>query len=321
MNATDIVSMFGVASDDERLNSLFHALNTLRRPQRPDTSNSMFYDWVLVRKKGLELGFVDEEFQLATSRFRWGHGKLLLAQAYFYSGTDEIHPFSGHLPAGLDFSDSRSEVREKLSDHEATRHSFVSDTWDLEGYRLTVAYKKNNEPGIDKVLCRMLPKPIIQTTKVIYPSIEKIHHAFGNTVHDTEFKNLWSDTLTKKEYESIELDGELDLNESFGASLGFVESGSGALFRSISFHRNRDQDSAGWGGPLPKGLDFEDSPATLFSKISETPAQQSNTELTGHAVWHFDEYTLHVLFSNIDNRLIRVKIIAPGTWKCIEDHD
>ncbi|MDH4557421.1 hypothetical protein E8F11_19950 [Pseudomonas sp. BN417] len=86
MNATDITSMFGVASDDGQLNSLFLELNTLRRPQRPEAADSKCYDWILVRKRGLELGFVDEEFQLATSRFRWGHGRLILAQAYFYAG-------------------------------------------------------------------------------------------------------------------------------------------------------------------------------------------------------------------------------------------
>lgn len=36
--------------------------------------------------------------------------------------------------------------------------------------------------------------------------------------------------------------------------------------------------------------------------------------LTGHAVWHFDDYTLPVLYSNLDNRLLRIKLIAPGTW-------
>ncbi|MGU2288612.1 hypothetical protein ACSEQ4_06630 [Pseudomonas aeruginosa] len=321
MNATSVTSMFGVASDDERINSLFRELNTLRRPQQPDISNSIFYDWILVRKQGLELGFVDEEFQLAASRFRWGHGKLLLAQAYFYSATNEIKKFSGCLPAGLNFSDGRTEVREKLSTYEATRHSFINDTWDLNEYRLTIVYKKNRETGIDRVLCRMLPKPIVQTARLIYPSVEQIYHTFGDPVRSTEFESLWPNLLSNKDYESAELDSELDLNESLGASLGFVKIGNEALFRSISFHRNRDQDSVGWRGPLPRRLDFEDSPETLFSKIPNTPAQQADTELTGYAVWHFEEYTLHVLYSNIDNRIIRVKMITPGTWKCIEDFD
>lgn len=53
-----------------------------------------------------------------------------------------------------------------------------------------------------------------------------------------------------------------------------------------------------------------DSPTILFEKISSLPVQQSDSILTGHAVWHFDRYTLHVLYSNIDNRLLRIKLIA-----------
>ncbi|HGW5896490.1 TPA: hypothetical protein ACNIOJ_004592 [Pseudomonas aeruginosa] len=320
MNATDITSIFGVASDDGGVSGLFKVLNTLRRPQRPDASHSAFYDWTLIRRKGLELGLVDEEFQLAASRFRWGHGRLLLAQAYFYSGADDIQPFSGCLPEGLAFSDSRNDVLAKLSLYEGSRHSYINDTWDLDGYRLTVTYK-DNASSIDQVICRLLPNPIVSSTQIAYPKVEKIHNAFGCSVHDQAFIGLWSSFLKDGDYDSIENNGELDLNDSFGASLGFAKSGDGALFRSITFHRNRDQESVGWGGVLPRGLDFEDSPTTLFSKISSPPAQQANTKLTGYSVWHFEEYTLHVLFSNVDNRLVRVKMIAPGTWKCMEDYD
>ena len=44
---------------------------------------------------------------------------------------------------------------------------------------------------------------------------------------------------------------------------------------------------------MPQGLDFEDSPEILFQKIKDQPIQQSDSALTGHAVWRFDDYTLH----------------------------
>ncbi|WP_449432742.1 hypothetical protein [Pseudomonas putida] len=320
MNASDFTLLFGAASDDERLLNLFRELNTLRRPQRPDASKYKFYDWILIRKLGLEFGFVDEEYQGATERFRWGHGKLLLAQAYFYSGNHEIKQFPGKLPEELNFSDSRSQANEKLSKFEATRHSYVNDTWDLNGYRLTISYK-NNDQAINKILCRLLPNPIERTAQVDSPSIERIHEVFGHAAHDRKFRDLWSSFLSDQDYEILEGDTELDLRESFGASLEFVTTRNGALFHSITFHRNRDQESAGWGGSLPSDLDFEDCPRALFSKIPSPPAKQGNSDLTGYAVWHFAKYTLHVLFSNIDNRLIRVKLTAPGVWKCVEDYE
>lgn len=320
MNATDFTSLFGAASDDERVINLFRKLNTLRRPQRPNASHFEFYDWILVRKLGLELGFVDEEYQAATERFRWGHGKLILAQAYFYSENHKIKQFPGNLPEGLNFSDSRKQANEKLAKFETTRHSYVNDTWDLNGYRLTLNYK-NNDRTIDKIACRMLPNPISSTTQLDFPNLETIYNALGCAVHSREFRELWPDSLNDKNHQASENDTELDLRESLGLSLQFVTSSTGALFHSITFHRNRDQDSAGWGGRLPNDLDFEDCPRALFLKISTPPSKQGNSDLTGYAVWHFAQYTLHVLFSNIENRLIRVKLTTPGTWKCVEDYD
>ncbi|WP_155274236.1 hypothetical protein [Pseudomonas chlororaphis] len=319
-DASDITSLFGTASDDERITLLFDALNTLRRPQRADLVDSKFYDWVLVRRLGVELGFVDEEYQSATSSFRWGYGKHILAQAYFYCGTNDILPFRGHLPVSLTFSDSRDETRAKLSSFETTRHSFISDAWDIENYRLTAIYKVNGT-GIERIICRMLPNPIPRDVQMAYPDVERIPSTFGCTLQDLDFKTLWSDCFTDGDYSAAKEDGEIDLNKTFGVTLGFFNSVGGALFRSITFHRNRDQESAGWGGMLPQGLEFEDSPEVLFSKIPNAPVQKADSALTGYAVWHLRQYTLHVLYSNIDNRLLRVKMIAPGTWKCVEDFD
>lgn len=85
------------------------------------------------------------------------------------------------------------------------------------------------------------------------------------------------------------------------------------LLRSATFHRQRDQDGLGWDGELPAGLDFEDSPEDLFRKLNAAPVQQADSALTGHGVWQLGDYTLHVLYSNVDNRLIRVKVSVPVT--------
>ncbi len=49
------------------------------------------------------------------------------------------------------------------------------------------------------------------------------------------------------------------------------------------------------------------------------PVQQADFVNTGHAAWHFDDHTLHVLYRRIDNRLLRVKLLAPRVWKCVDD--
>lgn len=307
MLADDIITLFGTPADTGQVTVLFSALNTLRRPRLPDDGQASYYDWVLVRRKGIELGFVDSEYQAANNRFRWGRGELLLCQAYFYSGFDDVQPFTGELPFGLTFADSRELARVKLAAYETTRHAYRSDTWDVEGYRLTVTYAGNGA-SIDRIACRMLAAPIPRQEAVTCPEIGQLAKAFGFTTGSPEFLALWPEPLADDDYQAAREDGEIDLTQTHGATLYFAKSRSGPIFRSMTLHRNRDMESTGWAGELPQGLDFEDSPEILFQKISVAPVQQADSALTGHAVWHFDDYTLHVLYSNVDNRLLRVKM-------------
>ena len=175
--------------------------------------------------------------------------------------------------------------------------------------------------SIDRIACRVLAAPIPRRERLQNPDVSALADAFGCVVNSPEFRALWSIALTDDDYRTAGEDGELDLTQSYGATLNFAGSGLGPVFRSITFHRNRDQESVGWSGSLPQGLEFDDSPETLFQKIPSQPVQQRDSALTGHAVWHFDDYTLHVLYSNLDNRLLRIKMISPGTWKCVEDSD
>ncbi|WP_321818258.1 MULTISPECIES: hypothetical protein [unclassified Paraburkholderia] len=319
MKAEFIVCGFGSPASAECIDGILEELGTYQRPELPD-GRQAFYDWILVRRQGVELGFVDSEYQAATARWQWGRGHLLLSQAYFYSGVDDIRAFADELPFELTFEDSREIARAKLAEFEATRHSYRDDTWDVEGYRLSVMYAKAGS-AIDRIACRMLASPIPRKTQVQFPDLIRVADTFGYEARSPEFRALWPHSLTDDDFRAIRDDGELDLTQSYGATLGFVDSSSGPIFRAITLHRNRDQESVGWHGALPLGLDFEDSPETLFGKISRQPIQQANSVLTGHAVWHFDNYTLHVLYSNLDNRLLRVKLLSPGTWKCVEDED
>lgn len=317
VNAVDVVVLFGLSAVDKGIDAMFASLNTLQRPSLPKDDKFVFHDWVLVRRKGVELGFSDSHYQAGGDRSRWGRGVLLLTQAYFYSGFDDVAPFTGELPYGLAFADSRTAARAGLSAFEASRHSWRNDTWDVDGYRLGVTYTDSGQ-RIDRIACRVMAAPIRRKRQVVFPPLARIVAAFGADIRSAEFAALWGGMFGKDELKVAMEDGEIDFTQTFGATLGLAGPESSPLLRSITLHRNRDSESAGWDGELPSGLDFEDSPETLFRKIPARSVQQSDSALTGHAVWHFDDYTLHVLYSNLDNRLLRIKLIAPGTWKCID---
>ncbi|WP_255987376.1 hypothetical protein [Chitinolyticbacter albus] len=316
IRAGDITGLFGSLVSADCIEVLFDSLRTANRPSLTGSDRHAYHDWVLVRRKGIELGFADSEYHNAAPRACWGRGDLILSQTYFYSGLGDIQAYAGELPLGLIFSDGRDATRTKLAAFESSRHSYRNDTWDAEGYRLSVTYTADGQ-AIDRVACRQMAAPILRAQEMQWPELSALTSAFGEKQSDRAFASLWGDVLDAEKLQEAQSEGEIDFTDTFGATISLV----GGAFRSITLHRNRDMESAGWDGALPQGLDFEDDPEALFRKIPDQPVQQSDSALTGHAVWHFADYTLHVLYSNLDNRLLRVKLIAPGTWKCIADGD
>ncbi|WP_418648817.1 hypothetical protein ACNQFN_11130 [Thauera butanivorans] len=317
----NLTADFGEAADSPRMEEIFRQLNTLRRPQLPDDDPYIFYDWVLVRRQGLELGFVEENYHLGKAKHLWGTGQLLFVQAYYYAGFDDVQCCEILMPYGLSWKDSREKVRGRMAGAAATLHSSsISDTWDVpEGYRLTVTYG-GNPIHAERMVCQQVPVPLRPSQPVSPPNLDQIIVHWGHSVTQTDWRALWSHWLDDNAIKQGSDSGEIDLADSFGVTL-HVEPDDGApLLRAITLHGNRDANAVGWRGKLPQGLDFEDSPNILFQKIQEQPISTSQGKITGHAVWNFHDYTLHVLYSCVDNRLMRVKLIAPGIWKPIEDY-
>lgn len=314
IHAFTVLVLFGKSAGSTEVDALLSDLGTFNRPSLPEDEEYVYHDWVLVRRKGVELGFVDSEYQKAAPRHRWGKGELLLTQAYFYSAFNDIQPYTGELPHGLTFADSPAIARQKLSAFESTRHSYRNDTWDVDNYRLSVTYTEDRQ-RIDRIACRQLAAAIPREGEVVFPELSALTAVFGYKISDPAFIELWGNALDTETIQDALEDDEIDFTPSYGATIALV----GGMFRSITLHRNRDTESARWEGELPLGLNFDDSPETLFAKISETPIQQSDSALSGHGVWHFPDYTLHILYSNLDNRILRVKLIAPGSWKCVDE--
>ncbi|MBB3195361.1 hypothetical protein [Roseateles terrae] len=319
LNSERLLSYLGLSSEMLEDKLLWSELNTLDRPRHPESGEISYYDWVLVRRKGLELGFVDSEYNAGAARFRWGHGHMTLAQLYLYSGHADVQRFHGAMPFGLRWEDGRTQARAHLSEFESSRHSHLTDAWDVPGYRLTVVYSDDGT-SIVRVVCRRLPDPLDPTTAMPPPPLQDLLQALGESVANPSFASIWPLGSWSRQHTAEARDeGEVDLNPACGLTLKTESDGIDPVLRSVTFHRNRDQEGSGWRGELPAGLAFEDSPEQLFHKLNIAPLQQADTALTGYGVWDLPDFTLHVLYSNVDNRLIRVKVLAPGTWRSVRD--
>ena len=313
MNANDILSLLGTPADDERAQALFTRLHLPRQPKLP-VDEYQFHDWVMSPTLGIELGFSDSQLQAGGPFYLWGSGQTLLTQVYFYSDFEGIDAYTGELPYGLSLDDDRDTVREKLAAFEASRHSGLNDTWDVDGYRLAITFD-DDELAVARIACLALPAPVRPMREVEPPALARLLASFGDALKPAAVKAVWP---TGWDDESLGLamdDGDLDLTDSYGVTLKYGKKSGQYVLSTIALHRNGDMAAAGWTGELPSGLDFEDSPDALLRKMQVPPDHHVDDELAGLAVWVLPEYVLHVLYSNLHNRLQRVSLIAPGRWR------
>jgi hypothetical protein len=318
VNASDVILLFGKSVDDPEMVSLMQEkLGTLNRPQ-PDYENEDYYDWVMVRRKGVELGFGDTDYHEGADDALWGKGELRLYQAYFYTAFNDVSIFQGELPLGLDFKDSRDAARKKMSRYESTRHSFITDTWDTERFRLNIRYTENHR-SIERMACYQEFAPIIRKFSLDFPSLQQIVDALGADVRDPLFTGLWRREDNEEIQELVLSEGMRSafLNRSYGVRLNFAGDQDEKQFYAITLLGHRQIESVNWEGELPFGLDFEDSPETLFQKMKKKPDERSEDmeDNTDYAVWHFPKCTLFVGYSHRDNRILRIKLYAPGIWE------
>lgn len=274
----------------------------------------MFADWVMIRRKGIEFGFTESANHFAEPRNRWGNGPMILTQLYFYRAFGNVVSYIGNLSFGLKLDDSREKVRRKMSRYASTLHSHINDTWDTEKYRVSVIYTAEYE-RVDRIavvlMDNQLPRDAFVTTPRLMPLIELL----GASVKSPEFLSVFENIITQSSLKLLAKKGELSLRDVLGMDVQFRGSTLSTMsVTSVAFYGNRHNDTVEWIGELPNGLSFNDSPAVLLKKISKPPIAGSENTMTGYAVWNFLDYTLHVLYSNFYNRLLKISIVAPGLW-------
>ncbi len=162
VDADRLLPLLGRRSDEPEVEAAFVELRTRRRPELDPEDPDALRDWVLVRRQGVELGFIDEAYFNADKEWKRRREltALLLYQVYFYTADAELQitQFTGRLPFGLEWSDDRKEVRRKLQSYEPFRRSYRRDAWQLPQFAISVTYKNANR-AVDSVICQSDLKP------------------------------------------------------------------------------------------------------------------------------------------------------------------
>lgn len=322
-----LLGLLGVAADSPTIQTALAQFARSKQPELDANKEDAFVDWVTVNELGLEFGFEDEAYVRAHDVNQRRKGPLLLTQLYFYGDTARTMPFPYPLPFGLALDDDRAAARRKLAAHEALRRSYVRDTWRLPDFDLVVAYRPDNG-RIESVLCyiRYTPWPVREgEAEVVAPYTPEAFCAL--------FGARWSSALLRSQldplgYASVLADARsehsADLRIEHGIEFTFapgreVPTADPQFLRayalaSVTYYGARVYDAREWIGPMPMNLAFADSQFEIVAKLGRTPDERGDFDRTGFALWHLERFSLRTEYSNIENRLLRATIMAPGYW-------
>jgi hypothetical protein len=320
MNADEIVALLDLHSTDRRVVEMLRNFGLDKyQPALDESDPEAVTDWFPVVEHGIEFGFKDEAYLRAWDPQRRRKADLIFHTVILYGDHPQMGTYRNRLPYGLSFGDDRQTVRSKIDRLGAPRRSYVRDVWDLPQHRLVVSYASDNTRIVDVVACLPDgPWPATEDDLGPFPSMRDIVPLFGKAPDDAEFVRTFYPFGVLYEAQQSETACKVDVREEFGFELHFDlaterhRPGSDRRrFKSITLYRDRDQDARGWRGDLPFGITMNDSPAAMFAKVPAEPVKKSERKMSGSALWELPPFSLHIVYSLLDNLVYRVTVGRP----------
>lgn len=308
----NFISTLGKSIDSEEVSALFNDLQTMHRPHFDSRDDEQdVYEWVLIKRKGVELGFVDKNYYLGKPNYTWYQQGCLLAQIYFYKGVEGVADCLYPPPFDIDWSDSREQAICKMQPFSDSHKASFTDTWKVDNVLITISYDSESDL-VNRVVCQLILPPLIPPKGIIPPDFIVLAKYLVEDIDTSDFINLWQGYLEKNMISNAYEDDQIDLTSSYGLKLNTSSQSGELLLYSIRFYANREEDSVGWQGKLPFGIEFSDSPNQLFDKIIYEPRDKHDNIVDGYAVWDFENYSLHVLYSTFTNQIQCVTVMVPS---------
>jgi hypothetical protein len=323
--ADALLELLGLPSEEPRVQAALTDLARGMQPELDPDDDENYVDWITINEAGLEFGFEDGAYVLAMDPDLRRHGNLLLTQLYFYGETKKTRAYQGQLPFGLTFADDRTRVREKLVAYEATRRTYFRDAWNLPRFDVTAAYTPDSGL-LESLFChvRYRPWPPSPTNPSGAPPITlaQLVPLFGLRWSDHDFRSTLEVLDIDSRIGEIRFEHEADYRYDYGIELLFTESAKlpqpqpssrgGLVFVGTTCYAERELDAREWKGQLPFDLSFNDTQHDLLAKVKRPPARHEDKDFSGQVDWQFERFELSVIYSNIENRVLRVSVNAPG---------
>lgn len=323
MNGEFILSLVGRPLEDPDVQRLLATRARGIQPELDTEDTESTFDWIVLNELGLKLCFEDEAYLNADDAEKRQHGRLIFSGAWFHADTPEMQPFRERWPFGLAPGQLRESVCQALAEYEELRTYYLHDAWRLPALDITACYDAVGT--LESLYCRLRPQP--------WRSVRTPVRSMLPADFEGLFGRRWSSAslrLAVAAFGGDELlagarrEHLIDLRRDFGVELHFSPGvrvrGSdplfpGALvFSAVTYYAERELDASQWRGKMPWGLVFDDTQAQLARKWASRPTVRHDTPLSGYALWLGEMSGLQVLYSNLENRILRVTLMAPGFW-------
>jgi hypothetical protein len=316
------VSLLGADAADERLVALLGELGVRRRPEKPVPFNSPYELLFRLSKHGICLSFQDLAYVENRPPRQWGNGTLQLRAVTVTAGVEgQYLPYTGEMPYGIAWSDTRQQVRERMAQHHGKLHAYLRDCWWFGERHMSLTYQPGEltqpeRPGVFDLSFGLFYPPTELVQPASYPDSQALVALFGKSMNSPEFQQAFASFDTEN-WRAESEDGHLDRRRAFGFELYFDPARPAAdgtpAFAGANLTRARLGPSREWKGTLPFGLHFDDTPAVLRQKIPAPPLLwDDGMAVWNFAKWAFPQMDVRVNCDTVRNCVECIALLAPG---------
>jgi len=195
----------------------------------------------------------------------------------------------------------------------------VRDTWDTPSFRMSASYSDDGT-RLDFIVCmlRLVDPEPFESASAQLPAISTLAGLLGKRLNDPALRQVLVPLGLDRQTLNSSGEQVIDFRRTYGFRLTCRQApgtarGAAAnlVLHGIDLLRASAFESRGWRGELPRGIVFDDSPVTAIAKIGRPPNHQSDQDFSGQAYWALERLGLLVVYSTIENVIVRVELLTP----------